>query len=554
MTKSQSIKAITAEYLSTLTVTSADDIEKISEELLTKTHEAFDEHNVICNKDEKWKKNDGLTVAQIADVLNNVFTFRRICCSGENNDESYDILGVYVDNILVDYMNDYRNRLGTYITSEDVFEIIISKFVYGIDTGDIFEVVKTLRRIATRVYRCDEIDLIAVANGIFNYKTKELMDFSCDKVFLTKSQVKYNHAAQNVFITMPDGTDWDVESWMATLAPEEPELVNLFWQIIGAIIRPNVRWNKAAFLVSEKGCNGKGTLCELMRSICGKGSYTSIPLADFGKEFRLEPLIRASAIIVDENDVGGGFLDKAGDLKAVITNDVIQINRKFKVPVTFQFKGFMVQCLNEVIRTKDKSDSFLRRQIYIPMKANFAGSDERTYIKEDYIHRQDVLEYVLKKVLEMDYYKFDIPACCEEALEDFKQMNNPVYDFWVEFRDLFVWDLLPFSFLYALYKKWFGDTKPSGAVVSDKTFIRELLNIVDADADWCCEDKTKQISSSKGNMGNPELLIARYHLTEWMAPHYKGADPAKISMPALATKYRGIQRVTSSVTEEDEEQ
>src|SRR5699024_12115213 len=115
------------------------------------------------------------------------------------------------------------------------------------------------------------------------------------------------------------------ESWMKELS-DDSEIVNLLWEILGAIIRPLVPWNKSAWFYSEKGNNGKGTLCELMRQLCGSGSYASIPLADMGKDFMLEPLTRASAIIVDENDVGT-YIDKAANLKAIITNDVIQINK-----------------------------------------------------------------------------------------------------------------------------------------------------------------------------------------------------------------------------------
>ena len=116
-----------------------------------------------------------------------------------------------------------------------------------------------------------------------------------------------------------DNTDWDVESWMNE-SSDDPEIVTLLWEILGAIIRPNVRWNKSAWFYSTTGNNGKGTLCELMRQLCSSGAYASIPIADFAKRFALEPLITACAIIVDENNVGE-FIDKAGNLKAIITND-----------------------------------------------------------------------------------------------------------------------------------------------------------------------------------------------------------------------------------------
>lgn len=93
---------------------------------------------------------------------------------------------------------------------------------------------------------------------------------------------------------------------------DDSEIVDLMWKILGAIVRPNVPWGKSAWFYSESGNNGKGTLCELMRQLCGENSYAAISLADMGKDFMLEPLIRAVAVIVDENDVGT-YIDKAAN-------------------------------------------------------------------------------------------------------------------------------------------------------------------------------------------------------------------------------------------------
>lgn len=550
MTKNQTLQKVTNEYLNSLVISSVADIDNIEEELLSKVHEAFDEHNIICDKDKKWKAPDSLNFSQIADILAYVFPVKRICCCPQNTDADYDLLGVYVNDALASYAN-IPEMQGIYITSEDVFNVLAAKFNYTLTRRDFEEIMSALRRKAPRVSRCNDPDLIAVGNGIFNYATKQLEPFDENKVFLTKSQVNYNPNATNILIHNPvDGTDWDVESWMSSLS-DDPEVVNLLWEIIGAIIRPNVRWNKSAWLYSETGNNGKGTLCELMRSICGETSYASIPLSDFSKDFVLEPLTRASAIIVDENDVGT-FIDKAGNLKSVITNDVIQINRKFKTPIAYQFYGFMVQCLNEFPRIKDKSDSFYRRQLFIPMTKCFTGV-ERKYIKNDYLHRKEVLEYILKRVLEMNYYALSEPSSCTKTLIEYKEFNDPVRQFWDELRDVFTWDLLPFQFLYDLYKNWFKENSPSGTLIGKTTFINDVLNVIKSDDEWYCEDKSKQIRTNSSNMGQPEPLIARYQLKDWMSPHYKGTDINKISKPAISDKYRGIQRVQASISEDGDE-
>ena len=48
---------------------------------------------------------------------------------------------------------------------------------------------------------------------------------------------------------------------------------------MGAIIRPHVRWNKSAWFYSERGNNGKGTLCDLLRKSCGRDSQRPVVIA-----------------------------------------------------------------------------------------------------------------------------------------------------------------------------------------------------------------------------------------------------------------------------------
>jgi putative DNA primase/helicase len=334
-----------------------------------------------------------------------------------------------------------------------------------------------------------------------------------------------------------------VESWMKELS-DDPEIVEVIWEILGAIVRPHVRWNKSAWFYSEQGNNGKGTLCQLMRNLTGPASYASIPINDFGKEFLLEPLTRASAIIVDENDVGT-FIDKAANLKAIITNDVISINRKHKTPIAFQFWGFMVQCLNEFPRIKDKSESFYRRQLFVPFLKTFTGR-ERTYIKDDYLHRDDVLEYVLWRVLHMDYYELSEPEATKLVLAEYKQFNDPVRAFFEEFEDQFVWDLLPFAFLYDLYRVWFTQTSPSGSPVGRNIFIKDIVAIVRQSKTWFCKDKNLNIRPSN-KLSIPEPLVTDHDLKDWMNKSYPGSSVAQKALPyPLKGTYRGLLRTLPS--------
>ena len=115
---------------------------------------------------------------------------------------------------------------------------------------------------------------------------------------------------------------------------------------------------------------------------------------------------------------------KRQNLKAVITNDIILINRKNKTPIAYQFRGFMVQCVNDTPRFRDKSGSLYRRQLIIPFNKSFTGA-ERKYIKQDYMHRTEVLEYVLHRVLSGSFYELSEPAAVKMALHQYKIENDP---------------------------------------------------------------------------------------------------------------------------------
>lgn len=552
MTKSKTIQEVTISCMELHgKIKSFDEIAEIEEELLSKIEEAFDAHNVVCDKDKKWKVPDSLNAAQIAEVMARGFHIIKVNLCDRISDDEYTLLGLYVDETIAKIIGN-NDLIGTYTIEENHLRQIANAFNFLLSSREIDEVLFALKRKQTDIVpirqRCADRDLIAVGNGIFNYVTKQLLPFSAEYVFLSKSPVNYDANANNVCIhNNDDCTDWDVESWMQSLSPNDIEVAELLWEVVGATIRPNVRWNKSAWLYSEQGNNGKGTLCEMLRQLCGEKNCASIPLSDFSKDFALEPLLRSTAIVVDENDVGT-YIDKAGNLKSVITNDVIAINRKFKTPVAFQFKGFMLQCLNELPRIKDKSDSFFRRQLFIPMKACFTGV-ERPYIKTDYLHRQDVLEYILYRVLNMNYYTLSEPAACKQALMDYKQFNDPVRQFWDELREKFVWDLLPYDFLYDLYKSWFKKNSPSGTLQSKSSFRSDLLNAVRNDAMWLADEKNNQIRVTKTNMSKPELLIAEYGLDEWKSSRYKGADVTKIcEFDRAQPKYRGLQRYAQYIS------
>lgn len=473
-----------------------------------------------------------LNHSQIAELMMALYPIAKIIVSENEDDPDANVLAIY---------QKEGKFKGTYRYNKKDLRKIARQFKYGLNMREFEEIEEVLKDIAPQKRRTTDPDLIAVENGIFNYKTKELQPFDPELVYLSKSQVAYNEHAKNIIIhNDDDDTDWDVETWVEELS-DDPEIIKSLWEIMSAIVRPHVRWDKAAWLFSTKGANGKGTLVTLMRNLVGQNSYASIPIDDFsGKnQFSLAPLLNATSVIVDENDVGT-YIDKAANLKAVVTNDVITIEKKGKDRIAYQFYGFMVQCLNEFPQVKDKTNSFNRRQLFIPMNKSFEGV-ERKYIKTDYLFRQDVLEYVLFKVLNTNFYTLSTPEASKEILEEFKSNNDPLYDFTsITLEDL-AWDVVPSDFLYDLYEAWYlKNVSKKGQIGSKIKFKREVETIIQQKFKDKWEYHKGQYRMTVTDITNSEPYIVQYKLEDWYADT-TSTNVDKLSKPNLAgRRYSGV--------------
>lgn len=481
---------------------------------------------------DRYKRLNGLHSLQIAIVLCKLHHAVGIFWNNAHDDDNFDI-GIYTES---------GYNAGCYDIGEQNLKTLIRSYCKTDTIRGVSETIEILRSICPRVERCRNRNLVAVNNGIYDYENKILMAFDPTYVFTSKKHIDFvDHAPNPIIHNDEDGTDWDVVSWMNELS-DDPEIVQLLWQIVGAVVRPNVSWNKSAWFYSTLGNNGKGTLCVLLRNLCGAGDWVSIPLKNFGKDFMLTPLMQASVIITDENDTGT-FVDDAAALKCVITGDPFQLNRKNRDPRSVLFNGFMVQCVNELPKLRDKSESMLRRLLIVPFDKRFEGH-ERKYIKDDYLNRQDVLEYVLYHVLaETDYYELDAPEVCTGLLDEFRETNDPVRQFLEDVLGEAVWDVLPWQFVYDLYRHWMQRNNPCGRPESRKALITDIKRILPEIEGWSHTDNPIFVPDEM--FSTPEPLLLAYGVTEWMEPGFRGVNNDRLCSYHGSERARGLIRTST---------
>lgn len=413
---------------------------------------------------------------------------------------------------------------------------------------EIFTLVKSRLPV---VSKCVIPYLVPVNNGIMDVLNKKLLAFTPDLVFTSKIHTDLKWNATNPHIKAPDGSDWDVNSWLASLG--SPTFGMSVREVVQASCLPLAPRDKMVLFYSKTGNNGKGTICQLIRNLIGKKSTVSIPLKDFSTRFGMSGLPGAIAVIVDENDVSS-FNKGLGNLKAVITGDTVKIEQKYQGSYDFSFNGLILQCVNDFPNGDDKTGSFKRRLHIIEFPVCFTGQQKR-YIKDDFIYRKEVLEYILKMVLvDMDYRdEFTETEETKKALKKYVIATNSVAAFLDEILPQCKWNLLPATdFLYEIYKEWYKKISPSGKAIGRNDFIDSIKDYLGTSLDhkscWEWTDSCR----SKGYIDDTifEPLLEEYDVRSFTLPRY----PNRIGFADnLKDKYSGLKRISTVATTDEEE-
>lgn len=429
------------------------------------------------------------------------------------------------------YMYDFDHSsetFGTYIHASE----FITKVLMGVNLANTqtffkrtFDLLIDLTKTITEF---EDPNYIFVNNGIYNKTTNELLPFSPEYVSLSKIKTDYNVLATSpTIINQDDGTVWTLDQWLSELVDDDPNRIEQLWQIISAALNPGRVYDKCVIFHSTVGNNGKGTLGQLIKNVIGgRNLYAALPIIGFSDRFRVAQLVGKICNIGDENPVGQ-YLDSIAQFKAAITGDDIQIEYKGRDAYPLQVRMLNIQMMNSSLLTKDKSESAYRRFLIVPFTHSFTGI-ERKYIKHDYMNRQEVKEYVLKRALEMPVITdFIVTPENNAALYAQKVENNSVYEFMEDVYADLQWSVLPIKFLYDLYVEWSSKYNLNGKPVKKSIFVDYVTNYLNEREDDTWETRTQQSEaiSVGSSMDADEPLITTYNLTAYFDPDYKGSNP-----------------------------
>lgn len=503
------MRRIQREYFDSLNYDNPPTLEQVENDLSAEIFRAVNLRNsVAVSAQDKWPIPKELPARMVAEALLSVGGVARI--ELEKGDGESRVTGVY------------NPETGHYRLDQESLDAKMN--VFGSDLTDARRA-SILRYVESeavslglvkQVYRGDAYN--KVGNGWYCRVTGDVEPNTPDRVSLYSPATSYNPDAELPVIEMPDGELWDIESAFLEFMGGEKARAEVLWQIVAAALRPNVSWNKAAFLYNEEGNGGKGTFVRGVQNLIGMGACKKLSLEDFGKRFRLHGIGLVPVVIGDENNVKG-FLDTPDDFKAAVTKDVLLDEQKGVQPFNTRFHGIIIQCLNRRPSVNDSTESYLRRVLPLKFEQSYTGR-ERTYIKEDYMARPEVLEYMMKRALEMEVEAFDMPESCKLELAMFDRANNNVTEFAFDVLGRMNLYILPQGLAYELYKGWLENDMPSAHPMGKRSFFDELEGVLKRHGDalgWMFDPDPKHRVRIPGKAFLvEEPLFEAYGLGKWV--------------------------------------
>jgi P4 family phage/plasmid primase-like protien len=243
------------------------------------------------------------------------------------------------------------------------------------------------------------------------------------------------------------------------------------------------------------GANGKDTLREIFTQLIGKHRFTSISLqnfkeADSGRRFGIFDLYRSAINWSSENSAIN--LDKSQTLKAAITGDPIQLERKNKDPIETSPRAIFFFNMNGTPNISSLGEAVKSRLCPIEFKNTFKtnpSSSISTEKKADPRFKEDpefikktILPALLNRIIEafsklldkgIDY------SSKEEHFEDIARSNNHLLEF-IEESSLVECSSsegLNVSEVYEFYVQWCL----SSGLAHDKSEISKSAFISDSD-------------------------------------------------------------------------
>ncbi len=306
---------------------------------------------LLYSKDGKRKATELLAKSFVEE--NSIYTIR--------NDKESECW-VYCEGIYVPEGKTYIKQFCRKILGESSTPHLANEVIAKIEADTFIEMKKFFDQ--------ENLEEIAVKNGLLNIMTQELSEFTPNKIFFNKIPVTFDQTKK-----CPK-----IDDFLRQVLNEDIEKVMAIYELFGYLLYKKYSIQKAIMFIGG-GRNGKSVLLELQKRFIGAVNCSAIPIQQFeSDDFSKIELHRKLANL--SGDLDATTISNSGSFKGLTGGDIISASRKFKTRLEFVNYAKLIFATNNLPRTKDTSLAFFDRWVLFEFPITFLTKSEYDKLSE----------------------------------------------------------------------------------------------------------------------------------------------------------------------------
>lgn len=345
-----------------------------------------------------------------------------------------------MDDILV-----YNGKIYDYNDAPSLIKENAEKLIENCTTYHRNEVINKIKaQTYTDLEKFDsDLDSITIENGILNLDTFLITEHSPDnltRILFPVEYIKPEHTVnqdtvfEDIEKNLEDTLFWKFLKSSFTIDKKFRRIdFNTLLEITASFfVKRNI--DERMFLLLGSGENGKSTYLDYLSSMIGPTNISNITLQDLEEDkFMRADLHGKTANIF--SDLQANELRNTGKIKAIASNEPIQVQRKNKNPFSMHAFAKLIFSCNRFPKVYDQTQGFFRRWIIVKMERNFEGDPERDdTLKERLLQNRDEMNRVFSSLVHLSQIlrkknKFINSKKWRDIQKEWNENADPLNDF-----------------------------------------------------------------------------------------------------------------------------
>lgn len=206
---------------------------------------------------------------------------------------------------------------------------------------------------------------IAFQNGVLDFDTKEFLPHAPVRGF--RHVLPYDYNPQAVAPTF--------DKFMSNITAGREELQKILLEFAGYSFSNDSCWTGKCLIMTGEGRNGKSTWMKVLEALAGgKDRVASLNLGDVKNEVMRAQLDGKLFNLAEETPVYAAMENSA--FKNLVTGGTTVVKQLYKQPYNIKNRcKFMFAC-NELPKSRDATNAYLRRLLIVPFDVKFEGKND----------------------------------------------------------------------------------------------------------------------------------------------------------------------------------